>query len=138
MSAPRTANVPSRVATGLYVAWGLLHLGLGVSMAVRGLDQPAGELQAESTMFFVCAAVLGAMAIVIALTLNRRNDPVGFWLNLGMVGAVDAAFVVILVVPGHVDLLGGLSGPVLYLAAAATSALALRRTPQPIVNSSTA
>jgi hypothetical protein len=78
-------------------------------------------------MFFVCAAVLGAQAIGVGLTLNRRNDRAGYWINLVTLGAVDAAFVPILLVPGHIDLLGGLSGPALWLVAAVASTIARRQ-----------
>ncbi|MBP2371960.1 hypothetical protein [Pseudonocardia parietis] len=112
----------ARIGAGAYVLWGALHLGVGVSMVVSALTDSsratAGELGAESTMFFVCAAVLGAQAIGVGVTLNRRNDRAGYWINLLTLGVVDAAFVPILVVPGHVDLIGGLSGPALWLVAA--------------------
>jgi hypothetical protein len=80
-------------------------------------------------MFFVCASVLGAQAIAIALVLNRVNSPLGYWLNLLVLGAVDAAFLVVVVLPGHVDLIGGLSGPAIWLLAAIASTIALRRAP---------
>ncbi|TQM14224.1 hypothetical protein [Pseudonocardia kunmingensis] len=116
------------IAAGLYSAWGLLHLGLGTAMSWSALASgpPAGELEAESAMYFLCAIVFGVQAIVVALTLNRRNDRVGYWLNLAVLGAVDAAFLVVMVVPGHVDVAGGLSGPLLWCLAAAVSTAALR------------
>jgi len=40
---------------------------------------------------------------------------------------IDAAFVVYLVVPGHVDLLGGIAGPVIWLAATICAAKALQQ-----------
>jgi len=124
---PRTAAL----ATALYVLWGVLHLGLGTTMAAVELFDglPTGEEAAESLMFFVCASVLGAQAIAIALVLNRVNSPLGYWLNLLVLGAVDAAFLVVVVLPGHVDLIGGLSGPAIWLLAAIASTIALRRAP---------
>ncbi len=118
-------------AAALYVLWGLLHLGLGISMAVDGLSGgiPDDELAAESLMFFVCATVLGALAIAIAIAMNRVNSRLGYWLNLTVLGVIDVAFVVVLVVPRHVDPVGGLSGPVVWLLAAATATVALRREP---------
>lgn len=99
-------------------------------MVVSGIADSglhAGELAAESTMFFVCAAVLGAQAIGVGLILNRRNDRAGYWINLVTLGAVDAAFIPILIVPGHIDLISGISGPALWLVAAAASTVARRR-----------
>lgn len=118
-------------AAAAYVLWGLLHLGLGVTMVLSkvGAGLPGGELESESLMFFVCAAVLGAQAIAVGLVLNRVNDRFGHWLNLTVLGVVDAVFVVVMVLPGHVDLLGGLAGPLVWLIAATMSTIAIRRTP---------
>lgn len=119
------------IATALYVLWGVLHLALGVTMALGGLSAgvPTGEHEAESLMFFVCAIILGAQAIAVALTMNRLNSRRGHWINLVTLGAVDAAFMAFMVLPGHVDLIGGMSGPAIWLLAAAASTVALRRTP---------
>ncbi|MFV2179306.1 hypothetical protein ACFHW2_16485 [Actinomadura sp. LOL_016] len=118
-------------ATALYVLWGVLHLGLGVTMVLDALPAgaSAGEPEAESLMFFLCAALLGAQAIGVALTMNRLNSRRGHWLNLATLGVVDAAFVMVMVLPGHVDVVGGLSGPAIWLLAAAASTVAVRRGP---------
>ncbi|WP_165358727.1 hypothetical protein [Haloactinopolyspora alba] len=42
---------------------------------------------------------------------------------------MDVTFVPVLVVPGHVDPVGGLSGPLVWLLAAACATVALRREP---------
>ncbi|MFD1717491.1 hypothetical protein [Georgenia deserti] len=120
----------SRIATVLYTLWGLLHVGLGVSM-VAGVDAEmlTDEAVAESTMFFLCAVVFGCQAIAVALTMNRHNSRAGHWLNLLVLGAVDLAFLPVMVVPGHVDPVGGLSGPLVWLLAAVASTLARRREP---------
>ncbi|MFS8104709.1 hypothetical protein LFM09_47170 [Lentzea alba] len=106
-------------ATGLYVLWGLLHMGLGASMVFTDLagGAPATETAAESLLYFIAVTVLGAQAIFVALTLNRVNSPAGFWLNTLVLGVIDVAFLVYLVLPGHVDLFGGLAGPIIWLAA---------------------
>lgn len=116
----------TRLATGLYVLWGLLHLGLGASMVIGDLADgaPADELAAESLLYFIAVTVIGAQAIYVALALNRHNSPVGFWLNTAVLGVLDAAFFVVLVIPGHVDLLGGIAGPVVWLAATGCAAVA--------------
>ncbi|GGN14718.1 hypothetical protein GCM10011609_64120 [Lentzea pudingi] len=117
-----------RFAVGLYVLWGLLHAGLGISMVAGDLSNgvPAGETAAESLLYFIAVTVLGLQAIYVALTLVRANDPVGFWLNAVVLGVIDAAFVLYLVLPGHVDLFGGIAGPVIWLAATVCAALAQR------------
>jgi hypothetical protein len=60
-------------------------------------------------------------------SLARFNSRLGYWLNLVVLGVVDAAFVVVLVIPGHVDLVGGLSGPLIWLLAAIVSTVVLNR-----------
>ncbi|ACQ78677.1 hypothetical protein Bcav_0413 [Beutenbergia cavernae DSM 12333] len=98
-------------------------------MAVPKIGQgaaAAGELEAESLMFFVCASVFGAQAIAIGWFCNRVNDRFGYWLNLVVLGLIDAAFVAVMVVPGHVDIAAGLSGPLIWVVAAATSTVAIR------------
>jgi hypothetical protein len=130
-TASRTTRHLSTTAAGLYVLWGVLHLGLGAAMSLDALANgiPEREVEAESAMFFLCAIVLGSQAIVVAVAMNRVNNRLGYWLNLGVLGAVDAAFVVVMVVPGHVDPVGGLSGPAIWLLAAIVSTMALRREP---------
>lgn len=44
-----------------------------------------------------------------------------------MLGVLDAAFFVYLVLPGHVDLLVGVAGPVIWLAATICAALVRKR-----------
>ncbi|MEU0882621.1 hypothetical protein ABZ345_28780 [Lentzea sp. NPDC005914] len=123
-------NINARtVSVALYVLWGLLHMGLGTSMVIGDLSDgaPADEVAAESLLYFIAVTVLGAQAIYVALTLNRVASPVGFWLNTVVLGVVDVAFFVLLVVPGHVDLFGGIAGPVVWLAATGFAAVALRK-----------
>ncbi|MEV6241337.1 hypothetical protein [Lentzea sp. NPDC051838] len=123
-------NISVRTTSvALYVLWGLLHMGLGASMVIGDLSDgaPAGEMAAESLLYFVAVTVLGGQAIYVALTLTRLRSPVGFWLNTVVLGVVDVAFVVYLVLPGHVDLLGGLAGPVIWVAATVCAGVALRK-----------
>lgn len=117
---------PKHLAVGLYVLWGLLHMGLGVSMVIGDLADgaPADDMAAESLLYFIAVTVLGAQAIFVALTLTRVNSPAGFWLNTAVLGVIDVAFFVYLVLPGHVDLLGGLAGPIIWAAATACAAVA--------------
>lgn len=123
-------NINARtVSVALYVLWGLLHMGLGVSMVVSDLSDgaPTNELAAESLLYFIAVTVLGAQAIYVAIMLNRHTSPAGFWLNTVVLGIVDVAFVGYLVLPGHVDLVGGLAGPVIWLTATICAAVALKR-----------
>ncbi|WP_211293981.1 hypothetical protein [Lentzea kentuckyensis] len=123
-------NINARtVSVALYVLWGLLHMGLGASMVIGDLSDgaPTEEVAAESLLYFIAVTVLGAQAIFVALTLSRVNSLVGFWLNTVVLGVIDVAFVAYLVLPGHVDLYGGLAGPIIWLAATVCAAVALRK-----------
>lgn len=123
-------NINARtVSVALYVLWGLLHMGLGASMVVSDLSggAPTQETAAESLLYFIAVTVLGAQAIYVALALNRHASPAGFWLNTVVLGVIDGAFLACLVMPGHVDLFGGLAGPIIWLAATVCAAVALRK-----------
>lgn len=109
-----------------YGVWGLTHLGLGVAMVADALPStgPRTEGQAESLMFFICASVLGLLCCLIAVTLNRANSLVGFWLNLALTVLVDVALLAVLIPPGYVDVAGGLAGPIVMVVAIALTTAA--------------
>ncbi|MFI9402947.1 hypothetical protein [Nocardia sp. NPDC052316] len=115
-------------AAALYTAWGVLHMGLGVSMVIGDLADgaPDTESAAESLLYFLCVTTLGAQAIFVAVTMNRVNSRLGFWLNAVVLGVVDLAFLVLLAAPGYVDLIGAIVGPVVWLLATVCAAVALR------------
>ncbi|WP_240772153.1 hypothetical protein [Nocardia sp. CS682] len=119
----------STTAAALYTVWGVLHMGLGVSMVIGDLADgaPGTESAAESLLYFICVTTLGAQAIFVAATMNRLNSRLGFWLNAVVLGVVDLAFLVLLAAPGYVDLIGAIVGPVVWLLATACATVALRR-----------
>ena len=43
---------------------------------------------------------IGLLVTVVAVTLNRRKSRLGYWLNLGIVGATDLGLLVALLLPG--------------------------------------
>jgi hypothetical protein len=107
------------------VVWGVLHLGLGVVM-ISGLlstGLPADTASARGVMFFWCVIVFGVLAAIVGVALNWRNDPTGYWINLFVVTAVDAGFVLFMMVPGNVGFAEGISGPAAWFGAAVFSTL---------------
>lgn len=72
---------------------------------------------------------IGALVAVIAVTLNRRNDRAGYWVNLALAGCTDVGLVVFMLAPGHLRLAEGMVGIVLFVVAAVASSIA-RRTAQ--------
>jgi hypothetical protein len=72
-------------------------------------------------------AVIALLAIVLAVTLNWRNDRIGYWINVIMVGVVDLGFLILIVMPGYIPAsLAALAGPIVYVFAAIFSTIGLR------------
>ena len=57
--------------------------------------------------------------------LNWKNSRLGYWLNLGVVGAADIGLFVFLIIPGYMALADGFSGPLLWLLAFVFSTIGL-------------
>jgi hypothetical protein len=51
------------------------------------------------TAFYLAA--VAATVIVLALTLNWRNDRLGFWVNGVMVGITDIPFILFVLIPAY-------------------------------------
>jgi hypothetical protein len=69
----------------------------------------AGRLQDAFYLLFFAMS-----GIVIALTLNWRNDRQGYWMNGILIAFADIPFVVFVLVPGLVPWWPGLAGPLLW------------------------
>jgi hypothetical protein len=67
------------------------------------------------TAFYLAAFAI--TAIVLAVTLNWRNDRVGFWVNAVVIGIADVPFILFVLVPGYMPWWPGLLGPILWVAA---------------------
>jgi hypothetical protein len=59
------------------------------------------------------------LVVAIAVGLNWKNSPVGFWLNLVIVSAVDLDLIIFLIAPGFMALPDGLIGIMLPIPAVA-------------------
>ena len=119
-----TSNHLARIGAILFVVWGLLHLvaahGIYQLASTFRSDLPNGRLvQAAWNL-----AVFSLQAMVIAVLLNWRNNTIGYWCNVIVVGIVDAGFVLLLIVPGYVaPSAAAFAGPVIYVVAATFSTL---------------
>lgn len=132
------ANRAARVGAVFYLLWGLVHVsggaaqlttlrskgGAGLAAMIssgRPFDPAAGSVPAVAGAFMGMGAFnilwIGVLVAVLALTLNWRNSRLGYWLNLGIVGATDAGLVVALLVPGYMAWSDGLIGIVLFVLA---------------------
>jgi hypothetical protein len=116
----------AKIGAVLYIIWGLLHVksaldefSLGTSVdpgLIRGkLNQGAWDL-----LFFAL------VSIVIAITLNWKNDVRGYWINLFLVSIADLGFIIFVLIPGYVTFFPGILGPVFWVSAAIFSSIGNR------------
>ncbi|MCH8318550.1 MAG: hypothetical protein IIA88_08645, partial [Bacteroidetes bacterium] len=70
-------------------------------------------------------AIFGIIAIVIAIKLIWNRNPLGFWLNLIMIGLADIAFIIAFFIPGYIRGMAGVMGPALFISGAIFSGLGL-------------
>jgi len=98
-----------------YALWGCLHLQAAYAVYRVGAALEPGMAQgrvfqdARNLLFF------GVTAIVIALTLNIRNNAWGYWINLGVLTLADTGLIFFILVPGYMPLWPGVAGPVLWI-----------------------
>jgi hypothetical protein len=72
--------------------------------------------------------LFAVQAMAVAILLNWRNDWIGYWINIIVVGAVDLGYVVLVIVPGHVPVsLIAFAGPIIYLIGAMFSTAGMLR-----------
>jgi hypothetical protein len=117
-------KIIARLGAALYVCWGLLHFtaAYGVYTLAQNSAPTMAQGRLMQTAFYL--AVFAATAIVLALTLNWRNDGRGFWANGVIVGIADIPFILFVLIPGYAPWWPGLLGPLLWLAAFLLTGLA--------------
>lgn len=128
-------NLFARLGAVAYVLWGLLHIQAARLVYMLGNSLEPGMVQgriyeevqgriyqdAFNLLFFAL------FAIVVAVALNWKNSRPGYWLNLVVVSAADIGFILYLLVPGHVPLIPGGAGPLLWIIAVIFSTLGIMR-----------
>jgi len=133
----------ARSAAVLYALWGLAHVAGGIYQlfalrtggggALTALISTASSGVTSTVVPGAAAAFMGMGAANIAVigafvcgvsVLNWRNSPLGYWLNLLLVGAVDLNLVAFLLAPGIMAWTDGLVGLSLFAPAAVLSTLA--------------
>ncbi len=140
-----------KIGAVCYVLWGIVHLGVGTAMLCRlateggtaALAQTSSAVPVEELPQGLTGAasalvgqhawnlmVFGCSALVVALTLNWRNSRLGYWLNLGVVSAVDIGFLVAFVLPGNIRLADGLPGLALWALAVIFSTIGFLANPE--------
>src|SRR5580704_13584206 len=125
-------KIPAKLGAVLYVCWGLLHFTAAYGVYKLAQNSPATMAQGRLMQTAIYLAAFAATAIVLALTLNSRNDRLGFWVNAVMVGIADIPFILFVLIPGYAPWWPGLLGPILWVAAFFFTALARMRATPPV------
>ncbi len=110
-------KITARLGVALYVCWGLLHFNAayGVYSLAQNLPPTMVQGRLMQTAFYLVAFAI--TAIVLAITLNWRNDRLGFWANGVIIGIADIPFILFVLIPGYAPWWPGLLGPILWVAA---------------------
>jgi len=134
-----------KIGAVFYALWGLLHVfgaavliqqaaaDASLALSTIGSATPAAEIPqigdglAASVLTYYAWNLLwiGLLVIVIAVKFNWQNSPLGFWLNLVLVSAVDLGLIILLVAPGYMALSDGMAGVLLWLPALLFSTIGL-------------
>ena len=119
----------AKIGSALYVVWGLLHIKAAYDEFVLAAPLDPGLVQGKlnqgawDLLFFALASIL------IAVTLNWKNNLWGYWINLILVSAADIGFIVFVLIPGYVSFFPGILGPVFWISAGIFSTLGIRSNP---------
>jgi hypothetical protein len=125
-------RIIAKLGAALYVCWGVLHFTASYGVYKLAQNSPAVMAQGRLMQTAFYLAAFATTAIVLALTLNWRNDRLGFWANGVMVGIADIPFIVFVLIPGYAPWWPGVLGPALWIAAFAATALARMGAAKPV------
>ncbi len=113
----------AKMGAVLHVLWGLVHIKAGLDGFALGASLTSGLVQGKINQGAWDVLAFALAAIALAVTLNWKNDAVGYWASLVLVSAADLGFIIFVLLPGHIDLIPGVIGPALWLGAALFSSL---------------
>jgi len=122
----RSAPTLSRLGALCYAVWGLFHIKVAADIWRLGAGQN-GLVQGRLYQFAAYMLTIAVFVLVVGLWRNWRNDRAGYWLNLCVAGWADSIWVLVVVLPGYVDLVRGLVPPAIFLGGVAFTTLARRR-----------
>ena len=98
-----------------YALWGFLHLQAAYAVYRVGAALEPGMAQGRVFQDAWNLLFFGVTAIVVALTLNIRNNAWGYWINLGVLTLADTGLIFFILLPGYMPLWPGVAGPVLWV-----------------------
>lgn len=121
-----TTTLYARLGAVCYAAWGAFHVYVAWQIYTLAMTLQSA---AQGRMLQLAAYMLSIalFAIAIGLWRNWRNDALGYWLNLAVIGWADVVCVAVVVLPGYVPMARGLIPPAIFAAGAVFSTLAHRR-----------
>lgn len=110
------AVVFARLGAASYVIWSILHLLAAYAVYKLAVGVPVSMVQGrllQDAFNLLAFSVAGAGTSIV---LNWRNDPWGYWINVGIISVADLGFVFFVLIPGHMPLWPGVIGPAFWLA----------------------
>ncbi|AIO34468.1 putative membrane protein [Burkholderia cenocepacia] len=120
-----TSKASAKIGTILYVIWACLHFMAARSVYMLGRSLDPSMIQGRIFQDAFNLLFFSIIAIVIAVTLNWRNNVWGYWINLVTVGVADVGFILFVIVPGHMPVWPGILGPVFWVLATIFSTIAI-------------
>lgn len=148
----RRGNWLTRIGAGLFVLWGVAHIIVGITPLVSFFTSGPAAMFAHAELkvqpsevdaalnhaahivaeYYFNITALGILAIIVSVGLIWKNKPLGFWINLIVLGIADAAFFFLEILPGYQPILPPfpLMGVALYVLGSAFSGLGLLRRSQ--------
>lgn len=134
-----------KIGAVFYILWGLLHIVGAASLLFMAQNGAAGPLAAigsatpaanipqlglgltSSILAYYAWNLLwvGFFVVIVAMIMNWKNSPTGYWLNLAVVSAVDIGLILLLLIPGYMAWSDGLMGIVLWIPAVFFSTIGL-------------
>jgi hypothetical protein len=115
-------NLAAKIGAACYVVWAILHVfaaGAVYRLSEGASGMVRGRLQ-QDAFYLVFFAIAG---VVIAVTLNWRNDRLGYWMNGILIAVADIPFVLFVLIPGLMPWWPGVLGPLLWIAGLAFTTL---------------
>ena len=114
-----------RIGAVFYALWGALPLAAAAEGYRLAMTVDPGVIQGRLLQNAWNLAIFAVVALVVAIAMNWRNSRTGYWINLIAVSAADIGFVVLVIIPGYIDVFPGILGPVLWILGVVFSTLGL-------------
>ena len=115
----------ARIGAIFYFLWGVLHIVAALKVYTLGQSLETGMIQGRILQDAWNLLFFALFGMVVAIKYNWVNSKLGYWLNLVVVSAGDIGFILFLLIPGHIPIVPGALGPVLWLLALAFSTAAI-------------